>query len=320
MASYVLNIACSPYNSFEKRNIRVQIHCAVQGELDDSDSSSTEPIDTKVFAYRRINDEYFFDHVCSTVDMVEYPILGKEANGESAKWCRSDTVDILVRTLSIAQDFIYNVKSDVKMLYMNMCAHNTVVGTEAFTIGDMYELDVHQNSEPIEIDIIPVGYECKLAQPSNGGVLSLSGGRLYYAPKVNTFGKETFSYTLINTENRSTTYTYLVHINNDANKGFVQLADTTVNTSVMIDYNNDVAADIRNPDGKTLLGDWLDATLEWTLNVYPYTTRHGTIFKRSDTSLEYKPKQDYVGEDDFDYNVTDGERTAVIHCTVTING
>lgn len=124
MADYKLRIACSPYNCDDNRNIRVQIKC-----LSDKDG-----IDTAIFAYRKLNDDLFFDHVCSTVDMVEYPLAEDTVNGESFKWCRQDIVDLLVRSLSIAEDFIAEVKSDAKLLYKNMKAHDELIGTEEYII------------------------------------------------------------------------------------------------------------------------------------------------------------------------------------------
>lgn len=134
MADYKLRIACSPYNCDNARNIRVQIKCL-------SDNQDT---DTAVFAYRKLDDNLFFDHVCSTVDMVEYPVIERNedgqivddttVNGESFKWCRCDIVDLLVRSLSIAEDFIAEVKSDVELLYHNMNVHNEIVGVETYIV------------------------------------------------------------------------------------------------------------------------------------------------------------------------------------------
>lgn len=307
MAAYVLNISCSPYNSFEKRNIRVQIKCTLQGQAEPSEEDTAGL--TSVFAYRRINGEYCFDHVCSTVDMVDYPIIGTEETGESFKWARSDTVDILVRTLSIAQDFIYDVKSDVKLLYLNMCAHDQVVGTDTFYIGDNYTLDIDENSDPIEICTIPFGYDYSLVAPDNGGTLSKQDNKIYYTPRANTFGQENFSYTLINTENVPITYTYTVTIAKNAEKGFVQEAITRENTPVNISYTT------------VNFGDWFTPGSILELNVYPLNTRKGTVEKVDSTTLRYTPGPElHIGDDDdFDYRVTNGKRTAVIHCVVNIN-
>ena len=134
MADYKLRIACSPYNNSDRRNMRVQIKCL----------SDREDVDTAIFAYRKVNDDLIFDHVCSTVDMAEYPVVtvdedGKlltdnTVNGESFKWCRTDIVDLLVRTLLIAEDFIEEVKSDVHMLYKNMKIHDRIVEVEEFIL------------------------------------------------------------------------------------------------------------------------------------------------------------------------------------------
>ena len=306
MSSYVLNIACSPYNSFEKRNVRVQIKC----EKDLPEST----IDPAVFAYRRINGEYCFDHVCSTVDMVDYPEIGTESNGESFKWARSDTVDILVRTLSIASDFIAEVKSDVKLLYMNMCAHNNIVGTEVAVIGNTYTLELDRLAGETSIDRIPFGDVCKLTQmPVNGGTLTIHDDHVWFTPKLYVPGEDlytndSFSYTLTNPDGVVFNYSYFIKIKPYDAKGFVQQATTDVHTPVTVNYT-----DISD------LNTWLDDSVTWSINSYPRETREGLVTKISDTELQYTPNGTYIGDDDFDYRVTDGKRDAVIHCVIYIN-
>lgn len=134
MASFNLTVACSPYNTTDKRNIRVFIKC-----------TSDTITDTCIFAYSKTGNELTFSHVCSTVDMVEYPKdTDKEpANfGSSFKWFRKDYVDLIVPALSIADDFIKEVISDVKMLYTNMKAHNEIVTSEpvVYKIDDTVEI------------------------------------------------------------------------------------------------------------------------------------------------------------------------------------
>lgn len=145
MASFNLTVACSPYNKTDKRNIRVFIKC-----------TSDTIADTCIFAYSQTGAELTFSHVCSTVDMVEYPKATDEAPanfGESFKWFRKDYVDLIVPALSIAEDFIREVISDVKMLYKNMKAHNAIVTSEPITykIDDDVEIIIPTETPVVDL-------------------------------------------------------------------------------------------------------------------------------------------------------------------------
>ena len=305
MSSYVLHVACSPYNSFEKRNIRIQIKCTAAAGV---------AIDTAVFAYRLINNEYLFDHICSTVDMAEYPIADEAYihNGESFKWCRKDYVDLLVRTLSIAEDFIDNVVSDVRLLYYNMEAHNEVVGTNTYFIGTVPEyITVDQNSDSNLVTTLAANEQLTVATSTKaGGTLSKvnQDGRysLYYTPPRDVFGEDSFSYTVTNVENVDKTYTIAVTILNNATKNSVQQITDTVTGPINIVYDNSGFEDWLSPDTNT----WVIRSND---NVVP---RHGTISIVNNTTIKYTPNNEYIGDDDFDYYVYDGLHTVKVHCVI----
>lgn len=305
MSSYLLHVACSPYNSFEKRNIRVQIKCTAVAGI---------TVDTAVFAYRIINGEYIFDHICSTVDMVEYPIADSEYihNGESFKWCRRDYVDILVRTLSIAEDFIEKVVSDVKLLYYNMEAHNRVVGTDTYCVGVIPEnIIVNQNSTNNLITELAVGESVSFDSVTTaGGTLSKQeqDGRytLYYSAPKDIFGEDSFSYVVTTVDNRNTTYTVVIEILNNATKNIVQKIENTVTGPITITYDS------------SEFDNWLSGDpASWIIRIISSDyTKHGFIEVLNNTTIRYTPNDGYMGDDDFDYCVSDDTHTIKIHCVI----
>jgi hypothetical protein len=77
---------------------------------------------TKVFAYQMLpvrpggtEQVATFDHVCSSVDLQEYPEDEAVANSRPA-WLRLDYVDVMVRSREEANEFINNVLEDVQIL------------------------------------------------------------------------------------------------------------------------------------------------------------------------------------------------------------
>ena len=56
-----------------------------------------------------------FDHICSAVDIEEYPEDAALPNSRPA-WFRMDYVDVMVRSREEAREFINSVLEDVKLL------------------------------------------------------------------------------------------------------------------------------------------------------------------------------------------------------------
>lgn len=74
----------------------------------------------KVFAFRMLplnantgETNGYFDHICSPVDLAEYP-EDEPLAGASPQWFRLDYVDVLLRSWLEAEDFIAGVRSDLR--------------------------------------------------------------------------------------------------------------------------------------------------------------------------------------------------------------
>ena len=315
MANYTLAVACSPYNNSDQRNIRVQIKCLPNYAGDEG-----VDMDAAVFAYRYIDGEFLFDHVCSTVDMVEYPLYDDLVNGESFKWCRKDVVDILVRALSIAEDFIDEVKSDVNMLYQNMLAHNRLVGTGNYLIGKAYYITVDQDSANNEVTTVPLNDTCTVNQPTKGTITITrdtyrNAQVLQYTPNEGEYGKDEFMYTIIDVDNSIRSYTVFVDIKLINNISVSQeLEDFAGDIDITWDIGSitDVVDDEIDTDP---LNHYLDTTKEWDINIYDQVSdNHGEITKVNNSTLHYTPATEFTGFDSFTYTVTDGKRYATILC------
>ncbi len=94
-------------------------------------------LETKIFAYRMAPVDAsglahgFFSHICSPVDMAEYPADEPGVN-QSPEWFRLSYVDVLVRSVTEAEDFIAIVRSDVRRLLSTLTKMDTIFtnGTE----------------------------------------------------------------------------------------------------------------------------------------------------------------------------------------------
>lgn len=100
---------------------------------------------TAVFAYQLqpMKPEQFepvaaFDHVCSAVDLEEYPETTPLENVRP-EWFRLDYVDVLLRTRDEAKDFIDSVVADVRMLKDALDITETLDLTGSLWIGEQPE-------------------------------------------------------------------------------------------------------------------------------------------------------------------------------------
>ena len=88
-------------------------------------------LDTRIFAYRMLPINAggaragFFSHICSPVDMTEYPADEPRAE-ESPEWLRLSFVDVFVRSVTEAEDFIDIVRQDARRLVSTLAKMDTI--------------------------------------------------------------------------------------------------------------------------------------------------------------------------------------------------
>lgn len=88
-------------------------------------------LDTRVFAYRQMpinasgGQAGFFSHICSPSDMTEYPADEPRAN-ESPEWFRLSFVDVFLRSVTEADDFIQIVREDILRLLTTLATMDTI--------------------------------------------------------------------------------------------------------------------------------------------------------------------------------------------------
>lgn len=98
-------------------------------------------LDTRIFAYRMrpVNSsgsaEGFFSHICSPVDMAEYP-ADEPVAGQSPEWFRLSFVDVMLRSVTEADDFIAAVRSDVRRILATLSTMDTIFTNGTDLIGD----------------------------------------------------------------------------------------------------------------------------------------------------------------------------------------
>ena len=100
-------------------------------------------MDAEIFAYRMLpvnpatsETAGHFSHVCSPVDMEEYP---KDAprTGDEPRWFRLAYVDVLLRSTAEVDNFIAAVQSDVNRLLTTLNLMDTLQPQASVTFGEM---------------------------------------------------------------------------------------------------------------------------------------------------------------------------------------
>lgn len=95
----------------------------------------------EIFAFRQIplqpgtaETSEVFDHVCSPVDLEEYPI-GAPLTNAVPPWFRTDTVDLVYRTREQAMEALQLIVQDVISLINGMNTADVLVEQPPFWIG-----------------------------------------------------------------------------------------------------------------------------------------------------------------------------------------
>jgi hypothetical protein len=123
--------ACSHYVLGKHDGVRIRIVVV---------SARLMPL--KVFAYRMLPKspqtgakEGYFSHVCSPPDIADYPEDGPVPPNRP-EWFRLDYVDIMVRSMTEAEDFLEVVESDLRRLKRTYDTMDVLVPGGAIAIGN----------------------------------------------------------------------------------------------------------------------------------------------------------------------------------------
>jgi hypothetical protein len=107
------------------------------------DASAACEMTNAIFAYRMLpvdpttgSDSGFFSHVCSPADLEEYP-ANAPIPCHRPEWFRKTFVDIIVRSITEAEEFIAAVTDDVRRLKRTLDTMDTVVPSGEVDIGDV---------------------------------------------------------------------------------------------------------------------------------------------------------------------------------------
>ena len=110
----------------------------------------------KIFAYRMLPvdpatgaAEGHFSHICSSVDLAEYP-ENEPVAGASPAWFRLNYVDVIIRSWAEALDFIDVVYQDVHSLLDSLNNMDEIAGTSTITFGAACPADSSSSSSSSE--------------------------------------------------------------------------------------------------------------------------------------------------------------------------
>ncbi|HEX7181652.1 MAG TPA: Ig-like domain-containing protein [Thermoanaerobaculia bacterium] len=143
-----------------------------------------------------------------------------------------------------------------------------------------------------------------VTQGTRGSVVQNANGTVTYTPNPNTFGSDTFTYTVRDAAGLTDTATVSVNVVavNDPPDAVNDSATTTEGTGVVITvFANDT----------DLEGNALTVTAV-------STPAHGTATKNANNTISYVPVSTYSGSDTFTYTISDGTDTDTATVTVQI--
>ncbi len=139
--------------------------------------------------------------------------------------------------------------------------------------------------------------------PSNGTVTKNSDNTFTYTPNQNYSGQDTFDYTISDGKGDKDTATVTITVlPNNAPNAVDDSGTTNQNESLTIN----VLDDDTDPDNHTL-----------TIGSFTQPS-NGTVTQNNDNTFTYTPNQDYIGEDTFNYTISDGNGGADM-ATVTVD-
>ena len=127
--SIKLDWAISSYVTAREDAIRVRV-----------DVTCASGLPAAVFAYRMLPDDPYgaesghFSHICSPVDLEEYPESAPRTN-DSPQWFRLSWVDVLVRSATEAENLVAVIREDLQRLLDSLAATDTLEAASTEYLG-----------------------------------------------------------------------------------------------------------------------------------------------------------------------------------------
>ena len=220
--------------------------------------------------------------------------------------CRSGQFDTVQGTIvGSGQEYQVRYNATDVTLQLNTPPEANPDTAETDEDTPLNDIDVLSNDEDADGDSLSVS---DVTQPSNGSA-EVVDGKVNYTPNPNFNGPDSFSYTLSDGNGGTDTADVSITVNavNDApvveDDSYTTDEDTTLNIDAPGVLENDTDADD---------GDSLSA-------VKVAGPAHGTLTLNNDGSFDYKPNENYFGDDEFTYKANDGtddSNTATVSITV----
>ena len=166
-----------------------------------------------------------------------------------------------------------------------------VVADDSLTVAedDSGSINVLLNDSDVEGDTIRV---TAVTQGTHGTVSLLDDSTVSYKPQADYNGEDSFTYTVTDDEDASSTATVFVTVNPVNDKP--QAVNDSCRTAQATAVNIDVILNDIDIDGDTLA---VNAVM---------SAQHGTTSIVSDTTVRYSPETGFFGADSFDYIISDG--------------
>lgn len=159
------------YGVHDGVRVRITVTCA-------------ENLDTEIFAYRMLTTDpttgakaAFFSHVCSPPDLVEWPKNAIDPMS-SPQWLRLPYIDVLVRSVAEAEEFVRLVKEDVFRLKTTLDNMGTLTDTTTITYGSGCTTDDNTDSDTDSSEP-----ETVYSWSSESEHLDAAAGGLVFAPQ-----------------------------------------------------------------------------------------------------------------------------------------
>lgn len=113
-------------------------------------------LDSRIFAYRMqpvsaANTSGFFSHICSPVDLAEYP-ADEPTAGQSPEWFRLSYVDVLVRSVEEAENLVAIIRSDVRRILHTLASMDTLIPGGVDINGPDCDPDVDEDDDEEPVD------------------------------------------------------------------------------------------------------------------------------------------------------------------------